>query len=124
VQGAVLHHAAHLKVDAGALGSIELHLRLRDGALHLRVDGEAGRVVEARAGELSRTLAGEGLRLTIETPSREGTALGTGGDGGRQGEDRGEAWNEAADARGRAPATAPTTKTTPTVTPGGVHVTA
>ncbi len=124
VQGAVLQHAAHLKVDAGALGSIELHLRLREGALHLRVDGEAGRVVEARAGELSRTLAGEGLRLAIETPSRDGTALGSGGEGGRQGEERREAWNEAADGRGRAPAAAPAAKTTPTVTPGGVHVTA
>ncbi len=124
VQGAVLRHAAHLTVDAGALGSVELHLRLRDGALHLRVEGEAGRAVEARASELSRTLAGEGLRLAIETPSREGSALGSTGDGGRHFEERREAWNEAADARDRAPAAAPATKTTSTVTPGGVHVTA
>jgi hypothetical protein len=124
VQGAVLHHAAHLTVDAGALGSIELHLRLRDGALHLRVEGEAGRAVEARAGELSRTLAGEGLRLAIEPPSREGSALGNAGDGGRHFEERREAWNEAADARDRVPAATSATKTTPTVTPGGVHVTA
>ncbi|OFX26337.1 MAG: hypothetical protein A2V77_19605 [Anaeromyxobacter sp. RBG_16_69_14] len=124
VQGAVLHHAAHLTVDAGALGSIELHLRLRDGALHLRVEGEAGRAVEARAGELSRTLAGEGLRLAIEAPSREGSALGNTGEGGRDFEERREAWSEAADARDRIPVAVPATKPTPTVTPGGVHVTA
>ncbi len=124
VHGALLRNAAHLKVDGGALGPIELHLRLREGALHLRVDGDAARVVEARAGELSRTLAGDGLRLAIEPPSRDGTALGSGGEGGRQGQERREAWDEAADTRGHTPPATPATKSTRTVTPGGVHVTA
>ncbi len=103
VSGAVLRNAAHLRVELGALGAVSLHMRVHEGALHLRVDGEAAGAVEARAGELSRALAGDGLRLApIEFPSREGAGVqtGTGGDGGRQGEERREAWNEAADTRG------------------------
>jgi hypothetical protein len=61
--GAVLRNAAHLRVDAPGLGELELHLRVRDGVAHVRVDGEAARLVESRAAELSRALAGEGLKL-------------------------------------------------------------
>jgi hypothetical protein len=93
-------------VETGALGALSLHLRVREGALHLRVDGDAAGVVEARAGELSQALAGEGLRLApIEITSRQGAGVqrGAAGDAGRPGEERREAWNEAADGRGARP---------------------
>ncbi|HET7754653.1 MAG TPA: hypothetical protein VFK85_12155 [Anaeromyxobacteraceae bacterium] len=61
--GAVLRNAAHLRVAAPGVGELELHLRIRDGVAHVRVDGDAARVVESHAAELSRALAGEGLRL-------------------------------------------------------------
>ena len=112
MSGAVLRNAAHLRVDLGALGAVSLHMRVHEGALHLRVDGEAAGAVEARAGELSRALAGDGLRLApIEFPSREGAGLqgGAGSEGGRQGEERREAWNEAADTRGAPPSRPQTT---------------
>jgi hypothetical protein len=135
VGGAVLRNAAHLRVETGELGALSLHLRVLEGALHLRVDGEAAAVVEARAGELSRALAGEGLRLApIETPSREGAGVqsGTsGGGGGTQSEGRREAWNEAAETRGMRPEPArdthavremPVARGEAGVRPGGVHV--
>jgi hypothetical protein len=108
VQGAVLRNAAHLKIEAGAMGALELHLRVREGALHLRVEGDAAGTVEARAGELSRALAGDGLKLApIETAPRHaasqeaGTQQGAGG--GRSFDERREAWNEAAESAQRAP---------------------
>ncbi|GEJ56991.1 hypothetical protein [Anaeromyxobacter diazotrophicus] len=126
VQGAVLHSAAHLKVDAGgALGAIELHLRVRDGAVLLRVDGDAARAVESHAGELSRSLAGHGLELApIEVGARDaGASLG--GQGGRGFEERREAWQEAADAR-QGPTAAPPAPAgrgaPPTRSDRGVHV--
>lgn len=61
--GAVLRNAAHLRVETPGLGALELHLRVRDGVAHVRLDGEAARAVEARAAELSRALASEGLKL-------------------------------------------------------------
>lgn len=61
--GAVLRNAAHLRVAAPGVGELELHLRIRDGVAHVRVDGDAARVVESHAAELSRALAGEGLKL-------------------------------------------------------------
>jgi hypothetical protein len=98
VSGAVLRSAAHLKVDTGTLGALELHLRVRDGALHLRVTGEAAPLVEARSGELSRALAGEGLRLApVELPPGDGTAAQPGPREGR--EQRRQAWDEAGEAR-------------------------
>jgi hypothetical protein len=99
VQGAVLRQAAHLRVDAGALGALELHLRVRDGALHLRVDGEAARAVEARAGELSRALASEGLRLAaVEGPPSDGGSRAE-GEGGRSAGERSEAWQDSREDR-------------------------
>jgi hypothetical protein len=61
--GAVLRNAAHLRISAPGVGDLELHLRVRDGVAHVRVDGDAGRALESRAAELSRALAGEGLKL-------------------------------------------------------------
>ena len=102
VEGAVLRSAAHLRIETAAMGDLSLHLRVRDGSLHLRVEGEAAHLVEARAGELSRALASEGLKLApVELPSREGTGLGSGASGqqGQPGGSRQQAWNDAADAR-------------------------
>jgi hypothetical protein len=124
VQGAVLRNAAHLHVDTGNLGALELHLRVRDGAVHMRVDGDSAHVVEAHAAELSRSLASEGLRLApLEASSRDGAALQSGADGGRQGQERREHWGEAADARHRAPpAPAAVAKANPSSLSGTVHV--
>jgi hypothetical protein len=97
VQGSVMRNAANLRVDTGGLGALELHLRVRDGTLHLRVEGEGARAVEARSGELARALASEGLRLAIvEAPPQDARA---GGEGGRGGGERRDAWQEARDAR-------------------------
>jgi hypothetical protein len=71
VEGAVLRNAAHLRIDSGqpGVGEIELHLRVREGVAHLRVDGEGGHLVAARAPELAAALAGAGLSLgRLETP--------------------------------------------------------
>jgi len=132
VQGAVLRHAAHLKIDAGAMGALELHLRVRDGALHLRVEGDAAHAVEARAGELSRALAGEGLKLApIETTPRDGmsrdpgTQQGASGGGERAFEQRREAWDEAAESGGHpSPASPPRSSQAWPASPGtsGIHV--
>jgi hypothetical protein len=65
VEGAVLQHAAHLRIEANqqGLGEIELHLRVRGGVAHLRVDGDGGHVVAAHAQELATALASAGLSL-------------------------------------------------------------
>ena len=71
VEGAVLRNAAHLRIDSGqpGVGEIELHLRVREGVAHLRIDGEGGHLVAARAPELAAALAGAGLTLgKLETP--------------------------------------------------------
>jgi hypothetical protein len=124
VQGAVLQNAAHLKVDAGAQGALELHLRVRDGALHLRVDGPSAHLVESRSSELSSSLAGQGLKLApIETgSSQEQPGMRSGSDGGRQGEERREAWNDAEEARDRS-SPAPSTSNEPAAAAkSGIHV--
>jgi hypothetical protein len=130
VQGAMLRHAAHLKIEAGAMGALELHLRVRDGALHLSVEGDAARAVEARAGELSRALAGEGLKLapieTRDAMSRDpGTQQGDGGGGGRTFEERRDAWDEASESGGHpSPASPPRSSQAWPASPGtsGIHV--
>ena len=134
VGGAVLRNAAHLRVETGDMGALSLHLRVREGALHLRVDGGAAGVVEARASELSRALASEGLRLApIERASPEGAGVqgGATGGGGQASDERREAWNEAAEGRGAEPGRprqaqpprAPAASSAPSPTPkGGVHV--
>jgi len=99
LQGGVLRSAAHLTLDPGTAGSLELHLRVRDGALHLRVEGEGARAVEAHSGELSRALAGEGLKLAPVELGGADAGLRAGGEGGRGFEERRDAWQEAAEAR-------------------------
>jgi hypothetical protein len=75
--GAVLRHAAHLRIETPADGDLELHLRIREGVAHLRVDGEAAGLVEAQAGELARALQGQGLRLgSLDLPQPEARAGG------------------------------------------------
>ncbi len=123
VQGSVLRQAAHLRMDVNGLGLIELHLRVRGEALHLRVEGEGARAIESRAGELSRTLAGEGLKLALEIPAQERSGLHARGDGGRGSDERRQAWNEAAESRRDGPpATPPQRKHTPKTPLDGVHV--
>jgi hypothetical protein len=94
VSGAVLRSAAHLRIDAGALGALDLHLRIRDGALHLRVGGDAAPAIEARSGELSRALAGDGLRLApIDVRPGDGAATSYASGGGQR-EPRRDPWAE------------------------------
>ena len=72
VDGALLGNAAHLRISTGqaGVGDIELHLRVRGGVAHLRVDGEGGHLVGKSTTELSSALAGAGLSLgKLETPS-------------------------------------------------------
>jgi flagellar hook-length control protein FliK len=67
--GAVLAAAAHLRLSTDTLGDIALHLRLRDGAAHVRLEADAHGALQARAPELSRALAAEGIavgRLDVE----------------------------------------------------------
>ncbi|HEX7624638.1 MAG TPA: flagellar hook-length control protein FliK, partial [Anaeromyxobacteraceae bacterium] len=97
--GGLLRSAAHLTLDAGTAGSLELHLRVRDGALHLRVEGEGARALEAHSGELSRALAGEGLKLAPIELGGADAGPRSSGEGGRGFEERRDAWQEAADAR-------------------------
>jgi len=105
LQGGLLRSAAHLTLDPGTAGSLELHLRVRDGALHLRVEGEGARAVEARAGELSSALAGEGLKLAPIELGGADAGPRSGGEGGRGFEERRDAWQEAADAHHQPAAT-------------------
>jgi hypothetical protein len=72
VEGAVLQHAAHLRIEPNqqGVGEIELHLRVRGGVAHLRVDGEGSQVGAARAPELATALASAGLSLgQIDAPA-------------------------------------------------------
>lgn len=85
VDGAVLRSAAHLRIETPGLGEMELHLRIRDSVAHLRVEGEGAGLLEARAAELSRALAGEGLRLgPIEVSPHRAPDAGAGDPGSRE----------------------------------------
>jgi hypothetical protein len=94
VDGAVLPHAAHLRIEPAqpGLGEIELHLRVRGGVAHLRVDGEGSHAVAASVPELASALAGAGLTLgqldvppprpaATPAPSSGGADLRSGSDG-------------------------------------------
>jgi hypothetical protein len=73
LSGALLPHAAHLKVTSDTLGEVALHLRVRDGVAHVRVEAETAQALDARAPELARALAAEGLKLgsfEAERPER------------------------------------------------------
>jgi flagellar hook-length control protein FliK len=65
VTGAILPAAAHLRVSSDVLGEVTLHLRVRDGAAHVRVEASPAFAspVQARAPELARALAAEGIAL-------------------------------------------------------------
>jgi hypothetical protein len=63
--------AAHLQISSETLGDVSLHLRIQDGAAHIRVEGASRSSVEARAPELARALAAEGIGVTrIEVAPR------------------------------------------------------
>jgi len=84
LSGAVLARGAHLHLTTDTLGDVSLHLRLKDGAAHVRVEADARAAVEARAPELARALAAEGIglaRLEVEPRTHPG-ATASGGDGG------------------------------------------
>ncbi|MBK9518755.1 MAG: hypothetical protein IPO09_15685 [Anaeromyxobacter sp.] len=63
VGGAILPGGAHLRLASDTLGDLSLHLRVRDGVAHVRVEGEQAATVVGRGQELQRALAAEGLRL-------------------------------------------------------------
>jgi hypothetical protein len=63
VSGAILPAAAHLRVSSDTFGELTLHLRVRDGAAHVRLEASAAAAAEARAPDLARALAAEGLAL-------------------------------------------------------------
>ena len=72
VEGAVLPHAAHLRIESEAFGEVELHLRVRDGVAHLRVEGDAAQAMQGHVPELRAALAREGLslgRLELGSPT-------------------------------------------------------
>jgi hypothetical protein len=70
--GAILANAAHLRLESSTLGDLALHLRVRDGVAHVRLEGEQAPQLAQRAPELQRALAAEGLqlgRLEVERPA-------------------------------------------------------
>ncbi|HYD40119.1 MAG TPA: flagellar hook-length control protein FliK [Anaeromyxobacter sp.] len=89
VSGAVLPAAAHLHLSSETLGELALHLRIQDGAAHVRVEGGSRAAVEARTPELVRALAAEGLGLArLEHEPRNAQppgGAGTSGDLSRDG---------------------------------------
>jgi hypothetical protein len=92
-----MRSAAHLRISPGQSGGgdIELHLRIRGGVAHLRVDGDGGHLVAKSAPELASALSSAGLSLgKLETPSPGPSAAlehsakpDAQGDGGRRGGD-------------------------------------
>jgi hypothetical protein len=72
LRGAVLPHAAHLRVDTAG-GDLELHLRVREGVADVRADGAAAPLLERHVADLRVALASEGLRLgELHTPQSSG----------------------------------------------------
>jgi len=85
VDGAVLPGAAHLRLSGDGMGEVSLHLRLRDGIAHVRVEADSAGLLRDRAPELSRALAAEGLtlgRLEVDPPPPLGAAPGGAADDG------------------------------------------
>jgi hypothetical protein len=90
VGGAILPAAAHLRLSSDALGDVTLHLRMRDGAAHVRVEASATAAVDARAPELARALAAEGIALAkLEVEPRPPAAAPQPDGGPRADADRG-----------------------------------
>ncbi|HET6439940.1 MAG TPA: flagellar hook-length control protein FliK [Anaeromyxobacter sp.] len=140
VSGAVMPAAAHLRLSSDTLGEVALHLRLQDGAAHIRIEGTDKSAVEARAPELVRALAAEGIglaRIEVQTsparPDSDGSPGGmqpdlqrqsNPGEGGGQDPspwDGGEARSPSASAPTLSPNTAPRPAR---AHPGAVDVTA
>lgn len=133
-EGAVLRHAAHLRVESPGLGDVALHLRVRDGVAHVRFDGENAAGLREHAPELARALAREGLSLgridPPAPPSRAADAAAggaghpaggwTGRDLGGQGSGHREQPREEADAP--APGPRRTERRAASKAPGRVHV--
>jgi flagellar hook-length control protein FliK len=61
--GAILPGGAHLRLESSTLGDLALHLRIRDGVAHLRLEGEQAPALVQHGHELQRALAAEGLKL-------------------------------------------------------------
>jgi hypothetical protein len=59
----VLPHAAHLRVESDLLGQVELHVRIREGVAHLRLEGPSASAAQSLLPELRSALAREGLAL-------------------------------------------------------------
>jgi hypothetical protein len=72
LQLALMTHAAHIEMDTGPSGELSLHLRVRDGVAEISAAGSAAPLLEARAPELSVSLAGEGLALGRFDLARQG----------------------------------------------------
>ena len=130
VSGAVLPAVAHLRVSSQTLGDLAVHLRMQEGAAHVRVEGAAKSEVESRAPELARALAAEGIglaRIEGEPAARAASSTGQNGpadDGGGASQppphDQGPAGRETPDrSEERAPTSPPTLATRPTRRPGG-----
>jgi flagellar hook-length control protein FliK len=91
VSGAVMPSVAHLHVSSDTLGDVALHLRIQDGAAHVRVEGGSRAALEARAPELARALAAEGLGLArLEHEPRGSNHPQQGGQGAAQGDPGGD----------------------------------
>jgi len=72
--GTILPGAAHLRLESSSLGDLALHLRIREGVAHLRVEGEQGPQLAQRSQELQRALAADGLKLgqlEVERPQSQ-----------------------------------------------------
>lgn len=74
--GTILPHAAHVRLESATLGDLALHLRVRDGVAHVRVEGDQAAQVAGHGQELQRALAAEGLklgRLEVDRPQAQAT---------------------------------------------------
>lgn len=98
--GAILPNAAHLRLESEGLGDLALHLRIRDGVAHLRVEGDQAGLLVGRGQELQRALAAEGLKLGHLEAERPQVAAAPQADTSRssleQGEPRGQRERETA----------------------------
>ena len=63
LSGAIQLGSAHLRLESSTLGDLALHVRVRGGVAHVRVEGEQATQVAARGLELERALASQGLTL-------------------------------------------------------------
>ncbi|HET6412250.1 MAG TPA: hypothetical protein VFG53_09335 [Anaeromyxobacter sp.] len=135
VSGSVLPAVAHLRVSSQTLGDLAVHLRMQEGAAHVRVEGAAKSEVESRAPELARALAAEGIglaRIEGEPAPHAASSTGQNGppdDGGGASQapahDQEPADRGAPDRSGeRAPTSPPTLATRPTRRGGALDVTA